>query len=151
MRIVLQRVTHGSVTVQGQVVGTIEQGFVALVGVTHGDTPQHADLLAKKTAHLRVFADADDKMNRSVLDVGGGVLVVSQFTLYADTRRGRRPGFTDSAPPDSASPLVDAYIEALRREGIARVETGVFGAMMQVAIHNDGPVTIILDTRDYEK
>lgn len=151
MRVILQRVTWGSVTVHGHIVGAIEHGFVALVGVTHGDTLQHADLLAKKTAHLRVFADADDKMNRSVLEVGGGILVVSQFTLYADTRRGRRPSFTDSAPPDSASPLVDAYIEALRHEGVAQVESGVFGAMMQVAIHNDGPVTIILDTRDYEK
>lgn len=151
MRIVLQRVRWGSVTVQDHIVGAIEQGFVALVGVTHGDTAEDADFLAKKTAHLRVFADAEDKMNRSLLDIGGAVLVVSQFTLYADTRRGRRPSFTESAPPHIAAPLVDAYIAALRCEGITQVETGIFGAMMQVAIHNDGPVTILLDTRDYEK
>lgn len=149
MRIVLQRVTWGSVTVQGRIAGAIAQGLVALVGITHGDTPQHAALLAQKTANLRIFADDDDKMNRSVLDVGGGVLVVSQFTLFADTRRGRRPSFVESAPPDIAAPLVDAYIAALHREGVHQVEQGVFGAMMQVAIHNDGPVTIILDTRDY--
>jgi D-tyrosyl-tRNA(Tyr) deacylase len=149
MRIVLQRVTWASVTVQGRITGAIALGLVALVGITHGDTAEQAALLAKKTAHLRIFADDDDKMNRSVLDVGGGVLVVSQFTLFADTRRGRRPSFVESAPPDRAAPLVEAYIAALHREGVQQVEQGVFGAMMQVAIHNDGPVTIILDTRDY--
>ncbi|MCL4246948.1 MAG: D-tyrosyl-tRNA(Tyr) deacylase [Anaerolineae bacterium] len=148
MRVVLQRVSRGSVTVDGQVVGAVERGFVALVGVTHDDTPAHAEFLARKTVHLRVFDDADGKMNRSALDVGGGVLVISQFTLYADTRRGRRPGFTDAAQPPVAAPLVDHYAECLRREGIARVEQGVFGALMAVEIHNDGPVTIILDTAE---
>lgn len=149
MRVVLQRVTAGSVTVESQVVGAVDRGFVALVGITHGDTVETVELLARKTANLRVFEDADSKMNLSILDVGGGVLVVSQFTLYADTRRGRRPGFTDAALPAAAAPLVDAYAARLRAEGVARVETGVFGAVMQVAIHNDGPVTILLDSRDY--
>lgn len=151
MRVVLQRVTRGSVTVDGEIIGSVDQGFVALVGVTHSDTPQDAEFLAQKTANLRVFADEKGKMNRSLLECGGGVLVISQFTLYADTRRGRRPGFTDSAPPDWAGPLVSVYSSALRASGVARVEHGLFGAMMQVEIHNDGPTTIILDTRDYQK
>lgn len=148
MRVILQRVTHGSVTVEGACVGAIATGFVALVGVTHSDSAAEARLLARKTAHLRVFPDDADRMNRSVLDAGGSVLVVSQFTLYADARRGRRPGFTDAALPDHAAPLVAAYAEALRAEGVAHVATGVFGAMMQVVIHNDGPVTILLDSAE---
>ena len=146
MRIVLQRVTRGSCTVDDDVTGAIELGFVALVAVTHEDTQAGAELLAKKTAHLRVFADDAGKMNRSVIDVGGGVLVISQFTLYADMRRGRRPSFTTAAPPDIASPLVDTYAECLRKEGVGQVENGIFGAMMQIDLLNDGPVTIILDT-----
>jgi D-tyrosyl-tRNA(Tyr) deacylase len=148
MRVVLQRVSKGRVRVDGQTTGEIETGFVALVGVTQGDTKAEAALLARKTANLRVFPDADDKMNLSALDAGAGVLVVSQFTLYADARKGRRPSFVHAAPPDIASPLVDTYAERLRAEGIQRVECGVFGAMMQVDIHNDGPVTIILDTAE---
>jgi D-tyrosyl-tRNA(Tyr) deacylase len=148
MRVVLQRVTQGSVTVDGQMVGVVEQGFVALVGITHTDTQAEVERLAQKTANLRVFEDTDGKMNLSVLDINGGVLVVSQFTLYADARKGRRPSFTDAARPEIASPLVDAFAAHLRIEGIQRVETGVFGAMMQVAIHNNGPVTIILDSED---
>lgn len=148
MRIVLQRVTHGSVTVDHQVTGSIETGFVALVGITHTDTQAEADLLAKKTANLRVFEDADSKMNLSALDVGAGILVVSQFTLYADARKGRRPSFTDAARPEQAAPLVEYFVQQLRTEGIQRVEQGVFGAMMQVEIYNDGPVTIILDSHD---
>lgn len=149
MRVVLQRVTKGRVTVDGSVTGAVDLGFVALVGVRHGDTQAEADLLAKKTANLRVFEDADGKMNRSALDVGGGVLVVSQFTLYADTKRGRRPGFTYAAPPEVASPLVAYFAARLNAEGIARVEQGVFGATMHVEIHNSGPVTIILDSDEY--
>ncbi|MFW5696519.1 MAG: D-aminoacyl-tRNA deacylase [Phototrophicaceae bacterium] len=148
MRVVLQRVSEGSVTVDGEITGAVDSGFVALVGVTHDDTPAQAEMLAKKTAHLRVFPDENGKLNLSALDCDAGVLVVSQFTLYADTRKGRRPSFIDAAPPDVASPLVDHYAETLRREGVKRVESGVFGAMMQVSICNDGPVTIILDTRD---
>jgi D-tyrosyl-tRNA(Tyr) deacylase len=144
--VVLQRVRQGGVTVDGKIVGSIETGFVALVGVTHSDTAAEADLLAKKTANLRVFEDTEGKMNLSALDVGGGILVISQFTLYADARKGRRPSFTDAARPEAAAPLVDAYAERLRAEGITRVEQGVFGAMMLVEIHNDGPVTIILDS-----
>lgn len=146
MRVVLQKVTRGSVTVDEDITGAIEQGFVALVGVTHDDTEAQAELLAKKTANLRVFSDDAGKMNLSALDVGGGVLVISQFTLYANMKKGRRPSFIGAAPPDIASPLVDHYAEQLRVEGIQQVENGVFGAMMQVEIHNDGPVTIILDT-----
>ncbi len=148
MRVVLQRVTRGSVTVEGEVTGQIDQGFVALVGVTHEDTEADAVLLARKTAQLRVFSDEEQKMNRSVLDTGGGVLVISQFTLYADMSRGRRPSFVKAAQPDVASPLVDLYASTLRQEGVQRVETGVFGAMMLVEILNDGPVTILLDTAD---
>ena len=148
MRVVLQRVTKGSVTVDGQVTGAVDLGFVALVGVTHTDTQAEADLLAKKTANLRVFEDEGGKMNRSILDCGGGVLVVSQFTLYANMKKGRRPSFIEAAPPETASALVDYFAQQLRNEGISRVENGIFGAMMQVEIHNDGPVTIILDTDD---
>jgi D-aminoacyl-tRNA deacylase len=148
MRVLLQRVTRGSVTVDGAVTGAVDRGYVALVGVTHSDTPDDAALLARKTAHLRVFEDADGKMNLSALEVGGGVLVVSQFTLYADARRGRRPSFTGAAVPAVAAPLVEAYGKALVAEGIVRVEYGVFGAMMAVALVNDGPVTIWLDTAE---
>jgi D-tyrosyl-tRNA(Tyr) deacylase len=146
MRVILQRVSYGSVTVDGKVVGAVDSGFVALVGVTHGDTQAEAELLARKTAHLRVFEDEQGKMNLSALETGGGVLVISQFTLYADTRKGRRPSFIDAASPDTAAPLVKYYAERLHAEGITRIEKGVFGAMMWVEIHNDGPVTIILDS-----
>jgi D-tyrosyl-tRNA(Tyr) deacylase len=151
MRVVLQRVTRGSVTVEGEVTGQIGLGFVALVGVGQGDGAEEAALLAKKTAHLRVFSDDDGKMNHSVIDVGGGVLVISQFTLHADTRKGRRPSFVNAAPPATAEPLVDAYAEHLRALGVDQIEHGVFGAMMQVEIHNDGPVTIILDSDELNK
>ncbi|MEO8608254.1 MAG: D-aminoacyl-tRNA deacylase [Chloroflexota bacterium] len=148
MRVILQRVRRGNVTVENQVTGSVETGFVALVGVTHGDTQAEAELLAKKTANLRVFEDSNGKMNLSALDIGAGVLVISQFTLYADVRKGRRPSFTDAARPEIAAPLAEHYADCLRREGITRVEKGVFGAMMLVEIHNDGPVTIILDTNE---
>jgi D-tyrosyl-tRNA(Tyr) deacylase len=148
MRVILQRVTHGSVTVDGRITGSVDRGFVALVGVTHGDTEVEAELLAKKTANLRVFEDDQGKMNLSALDTGAGLLVVSQFTLYADARKGRRPSFINAAPPETAAPLVDYYAERLRAEGIQRVEMGIFGAMMQVEIHNDGPVTIMLDSSE---
>lgn len=149
MRVVLQRVSKGSVTVDDEVVGSIEQGYVALVGITHTDTRKEVELLAKKTANLRVFEDDAGKMNISGTDAGIGILVISQFTLYADTRRGRRPGFTDAARPEVAAPLVDYFVECLKQEGITQVEQGVFGASMLVEIHNDGPVTILLDTVDF--
>ncbi len=148
MRVILQRVSSGRVTVDDEITGQIEQGFVALVGVTHDDTTAEAELLAKKTAFLRVFSDENDKMNLSVQDIGGGVLVVSQFTLYADMRKGRRPSYTNAARPDHAEPLVKHFADCLLKEGVQKVEHGVFGAMMYVDIHNDGPVTIILDTND---
>lgn len=150
MRVILQRVAKGSVAVEGQIVGGVANGFVALVGVTHADTRAEAELLAKKTANLRVFEDEQGKMNLSALETNGGVLVISQFTLYADTRKGRRPSFLDAAQPDAAAPLVDHYAERLKAEGITRVERGVFGAMMMVEIHNDGPTTIILDSEDFK-
>ena len=146
MRVVLQRVSKGRVTVDGEVVGEVENGYVALVGVTHDDTQAEAELLAKKTAHLRVFEDDAGKMNISGLDANAGILVISQFTLYADARKGRRPGFTNAAKPEHARPLVEYYAACLQKEGITRIEKGVFGATMHVEIHNHGPVTIILDT-----
>ncbi|MBZ0299113.1 MAG: D-tyrosyl-tRNA(Tyr) deacylase [Anaerolineae bacterium] len=146
MRVVLQRVRSGRVSVEDRCIGSIDMGFVALVGVTHGDSEADAETLARKTAHLRVFDDDEGKMNRSALDVGAGVLVISQFTLYADTKKGRRPSFVDAARPEIAEPLVRHYADRLRVEGIVRVEDGVFGALMQVEIYNDGPVTILLDT-----
>ncbi len=146
MRAVLQRVTKGAVSVEGEVVGAVDQGYVILLGVGHGDGEAQARLLARKIAGLRVFEDAQGKFNLSLLDVGGGCLVVSQFTLYADARKGRRPSFTDAAPPDVAAPLVERFAALLREEGVPRVEMGVFGAYMHVEIRNDGPVTILLDT-----
>ncbi len=146
MRAVLQRVSSGSVVVDGAVTGAIDHGFVILVGVGHDDGDEQAQWLARKIAGLRVFEDAGGKFNLSLLDVGGGCLVVSQFTLYADARKGRRPSFTDAAPPEIAEPLIERFAGMLRRAGVGRVEMGVFGARMQVEIHNDGPVTILLDT-----
>jgi D-tyrosyl-tRNA(Tyr) deacylase len=148
MRAVLQRVKQGAVRVDDQIVGAIDHGFVILVGVGHGDGDPQAQWLARKIAGLRVFEDADGKFNLSLLDVGGGCLVVSQFTLFADARKGRRPSFTDAAPPEIAEPLIIRFADMLRQEGIAPVAMGVFGARMQVEIHNDGPVTILLDTQD---
>ena len=146
MRVLLQRVSEGAVSVDGEVCGAVERGFVALVGVTHADTPEIAERLAQKTAHLRVFADDAGKMNRSLLDIEGGVLVVSQFTLYADARKGRRPSYISAARPELAEPLVRHFADCLTKFGVERVEHGVFGALMQVSIRNDGPVTIMLDS-----
>ena len=145
MRAIVQRVTAASVTVAGEPVGRIGPGLVLLVGVRHGDNPAAARWLAEKVAHLRIFADDDSKFNRSVLDVGGGILLISQFTVYGDCRKGRRPNFTAAAPPDVAAPLLDTLAEELRNRGLP-VETGEFGAMMQVALTNDGPVTVLVDT-----
>jgi D-tyrosyl-tRNA(Tyr) deacylase len=144
MRIVVQRVTRASVTIDGDVVGAIGPGLLCLVGIGEGDTEEEAHWLAHKTANLRIFADQDDRMNLSVKDIGGEVLVVSQFTLYANTRKGFRPSFVGAAPPKIAEPLVDLYTDAVRKENVP-VETGVFGASMDVSLENDGPVTIILE------
>lgn len=149
MRALLQRVSRGSVTVKGDVTGAVGLGYVVLLGITHTDTEADAEVLARKTAVLRVFEDSSGKMNLSLLDVGGGVLVISQFTLYADTKGQRRPSFLKAAKPEQAAPLVEYFCHKLRQEGISHVETGVFGAMMQVEIHNDGPVTIWLDSADH--
>jgi len=146
MRAVIQRVCYGSVAVADQSPRTIGVGLVVLVGATHSDTAAEAALLAHKTAHLRIFEDDAGKMNRSVLEVDGAVLVVPQFTLYADCRHGRRPSFTEAAAPDQARALIEAFMRALRSEGVAHVANGFFGAHMLVEIHNDGPVTIVLDT-----
>ena len=144
MRVLLQRVSRASVAVDGVERGAVGRGFLALVGVAHGDDVAAAHKLAAKTARLRVFADDAGLMNLALGDVGGAVLAVSQFTLYADTRRGNRPSFTGAAPPEQGETVYEAYVEALRAEGVP-VETGVFGAHMQVELLNDGPVTILLE------
>lgn len=146
MRVVIQRVSEASVTVDQQTVGAIGQGLMVLLGVAQGDTSQEAKALAEKTAGLRIFEDDAGKMNRSVEEIGGSLLVVSQFTLLGDCRKGRRPGFTDAAPPELADQLYEEYVAALRSRGI-NVATGVFRADMQVALVNDGPVTMLLDSR----
>ncbi|WP_153556585.1 D-aminoacyl-tRNA deacylase [Roseimaritima sediminicola] len=145
MRCVLQRVRHAHVDVDGETVGKIDGGLLVLVGVGQGDTEKDCLAVADKTAGLRIFADADDKMNLSLLDTGGQALVVSQFTLLADCRKGRRPAFTAAAPPDLARQLYQRFCERLREQGI-EVQTGVFAADMQVHLQNDGPVTICLDS-----
>jgi D-tyrosyl-tRNA(Tyr) deacylase len=150
MKAVIQRVSEASVTVDGEVVGQIGRGVLVLLGVGDGDGPAEALLLAEKIANLRIFPDDEGRFNRSGLDVGGAALVVSQFTLYADTRRGRRPSFSDAAAPDQAAPLVEAFAAALRERGMP-VAAGVFGAHMQVALTNDGPVTIILDSATFRE
>ena len=147
MRAVLQRVTQGKVTIAGRVAGEIKAGFVILLGVGAQDTEAEVELLANKVANLRVFADAESKFNLSALDVQAEMLVISQFTLYADCRKGRRPSFTDAAHPEIAAPLVDSFVARLRAMGFT-VATGEFQADMLVEIHNSGPVTIWLDTAD---
>jgi D-tyrosyl-tRNA(Tyr) deacylase len=144
MRVVLQRVSRASVTIAGRATGAIGQGYCLLVGFTHGDTSAQVDWMAEKVAGLRLFSDKDGKMNRGLNDVGGGVLVVSQFTLYGDAAKGRRPSFIDAARPELATPLYDRFLAGLRERGLP-VAAGEFGADMQVEIHNDGPVTLILD------
>ena len=144
MRAVVQRVSQASVNVGGEIVGAIKRGVVVLVGVTHGDTEEQAEWLARKIAGLRIFEDNEGKMNAGLLDADGAALVISQFTLYADCRKGRRPSFTNAAMPEVAEPLVEHFAQALRDHGVP-VETGVFGAHMLVEIYNDGPVTILLE------
>lgn len=145
MRIVLQRVKSASVTVADERISEIGPGLLLLVGVARGDTEPQADWLAGKISGLRIFADEEGKMNLSVRDAGGAVLAVSQFTLLADTRKGKRPSFVGAAPPEEAEPLFDHFCQMLRASGVGKVETGRFGAMMDVALVNDGPVTIVLE------
>ena len=144
MRALLQRVSRASVRVEGQTISSIGKGLLILLGVGHGDGEEQAKFLAEKIANLRVFEDEQGKTNLSILDVQGEAIVVSQFTLYADTRKGRRPSFIDAALPDVAEPLVSRFVELLRGHGVP-TQTGKFGAHMQVEIHNDGPVTIWLE------
>jgi D-aminoacyl-tRNA deacylase len=145
MRLVVQRVTRASVRIDGSLVGEIGPGAVVLAGIGHADTPEVVDRMAEKLVGVRYFEDDDGRTNLAIADVGGSLLVVSQFTLYADLRRGRRPGFTDAAQPDVAVPLIDRFIERLRGSGIG-VETGRFGAEMAVELVNDGPFTLVLDS-----
>jgi len=145
MRAVVQRVSRAKVTVEGRVSGEIRAGLVVLLGVGREDQSSASEYLAEKIANMRIFEDAEGKMNRSLLESGGGVLVVSQFTLYGDTRGGRRPGFTRAAQPEIANHLYEEFVAALRALGV-RVETGVFQTHMQVEIINDGPTTILLDS-----
>ena len=144
MRVLIQRVTKASVTVEGQIISSIGKGLLILLGVGHGDGEEQAAFLAEKTANLRIFEDEQGKTNLSILDVRGEAIVVSQFTLYANTSKGRRPSFIEAALPDTAEPLVNRFIELLRGHGVP-TQTGKFGAHMEVEIHNDGPVTIWLE------
>jgi D-tyrosyl-tRNA(Tyr) deacylase len=144
MRVVLQRVSKASVTIDGRVAGAVGRGFCLLVGFTHGDTVGQVDWMAEKVSGLRLFPDAEGKMNLGLAEVQGALLVISQFTLYGDAAKGRRPSFIDAARPETAIPLYEHFVAALRGRGL-EVATGEFGADMQVEIHNDGPVTLILD------
>ena len=144
MRLVVQRVKNSDVVVEGKTVGKIDKGFMVLCGITHTDTKQNADYLVKKLINLRVFEDENGKMNLSIKDVGGELLIISQFTLYADCTGGNRPSFINAAKPDVAEPLYEYFVEECRKQGI-KVEKGIFGADMKVSLLNDGPVTIILE------
>ena len=149
MRAVIQRVTEASVTVDGSVLGFIENGFLILLGVDDTDTEKDADILARKTANLRIFEDEEGKMNLSLLDLGYSALVISQFTLLADTKKGNRPSFITAARPETAIPLYERYMEKLRENGVTNVQHGEFGADMKVRLLNDGPVTIQYDTHQW--
>lgn len=147
MRSVVQRSKAASVTVDEKVIGAISHGLVVLVGIAPTDTKEDVDWMAEKIAHLRIFSDEEGKMNLSVLDRGGEILVVSQFTLYGDCRKGRRPNFTGAARPEHAIPLYEYFCRRLRELGVSSVETGSFGAMMEVQLRNDGPVTLVIDSK----
>lgn len=146
MRALVQRVTHASVTVEGDCVGKISEGLLVLLGVGPNDTEKEANFLAKKCANLRIFTDENDKMNLSLLDIGGQMLVVSQFTLYADCSHGRRPAFIGAAAPELANRLYEYFQQSVQKEGVQTVQHGIFGADMKVELLNNGPVTILLDT-----
>ena len=147
MRLVVQKVSQSSVKIEGEIVGAIDKGYMVLVGITNGDDELLVEKMVDKLVNLRIFEDENDKLNLSLLDVGGSVLSISQFTLYANCKKGRRPSFIDAAKPDISSPLYDFFNKKLDEKGI-NVERGVFGAMMEVSLINDGPVTIILDSNE---
>lgn len=147
MRAVVQRVSQSKVVVEGQTVGSIQKGLMVLLGIGQDDTLKDVEYLANKVANLRIFEDENEKMNLSVLDVKGEILVISQFTLYGDCRKGYRPSFTDAAPPELANRLYEAFVRYLREKYPVKVETGIFRATMHVEIHNEGPVTILLESR----
>lgn len=151
MKAVIQRVTSASVVVEGETLGAIDRGFLILLGVHENDTEKEADLLAKKVANLRVFEDDEEKMNLSMLDCGYSALVISQFTLLANTKKGNRPSFIAAARPEVAIPLYERFMEQLKVNGVGTVEHGEFGADMAVSLVNDGPVTIVLDTDTWRK
>ncbi len=146
MKVVLQRCLESSVSIDGRVVGSIGQGLMLLVGIGPDDTEKDIAWMCNKVANLRIFEDQEGKMNRSLLEVGGDALVVSQFTLYGDCRKGRRPSFAGAGHPSMAEPLVERFVEVLREQGVERVDTGRFGADMKVALVNDGPVTLIIES-----
>ena len=151
MKAIIQRVSSASVKVEGEFTGKIDTGFLILLGVNVEDTEKEVKLLAKKTANLRIFSDEEDKMNLSLLNVNGGALVVSNFTLYADSSHGNRPSYMNAARPEKAEPLYELFCEELKSNGVDTVEKGIFGADMKVELLNDGPVTLILDTDDWKK
>ncbi len=151
MKAVIQRVKYAQVETEGEIVGKIGEGLMILVGVKEGDGKEDAEILARKTANLRIFTDGEDKMNLSVLDVGGEILAVSQFTLLADVKKGNRPSFINAAEPQQANGLYEYYCEQLIENGVKKVEKGVFGAHMQVSLLNNGPVTILYDTEIWRK
>ena len=148
MRIVIQRVREASVKINDEIVGEIQQGLLVLLGIEHVDSELDADYLIQKLIHLRIFGDDEGKMNLSVSDISGDLLIVSQFTLFADTKKGNRPSFIRSARPEQARPLYDYFLSQLKKLFIGKIENGVFGANMQVELINDGPVTIIIDSKD---
>ena len=148
MRIVIQRVREASVKINDEIVGEIQQGLLVLLGIEHVDSELDADYLIQKLIHLRIFGDEEGKMNLSVSDISGDLLIVSQFTLFADTKKGNRPSFIRSARPEQARPLYDYFLSQLKKSFSGKIENGVFGANMQVELINDGPVTIIIDSKD---
>lgn len=149
MKAVIQRVKYASVKVDGEIIGSVDNGFLILLGVSEDDTKSDAEILAKKTANLRIFQDDEGKMNKSLLDLSYGALVISQFTLLADTKKGNRPSFVHAAKPELAIPLYEYFIEELKKNGVSDVACGEFGADMKVELLNDGPVTIVYDTNQW--